>query len=124
MTDVPFETHGSGQTVPVLDFDTAQQALLGEIGQALIAQATPGTTALSLTVRQQADGQDVSLDFQLHLERQSGLAVSTTAEEALVAAVQRLVLLWREHGRGPWRVFTYEVTRGEAGPRYTSAFDF
>jgi hypothetical protein len=104
------------------DFDAAQQALMVEIGQALLAQATGGTVALELTVTQAGDGDAVNLDFQVSLERQSGLAVPAAAEDALVDTVQRLVLLWRRHGREPWRGFTYRLTRGPSGPRFTSEF--
>jgi len=104
------------------DFDAAQQQLMVEIGQALIAQSTGGTVTIELVVTQTVDGQDVDLDFRLNLERQSGLTVPAAAEDALVDTVQRLVLLWREHNRDPWRTFTYRLTRGETGPRFTSEF--
>jgi hypothetical protein len=105
-------------------FDAAQNDLLVEIGQALIAQSTGGTVAVELTVVQAARDGEVDLDFQIHLERQSGLSVPAAAEDALIEAVQRLVLLWREHEREPWRTFTYRLTRGDAGPRFTSAFSY
>ena len=104
------------------DFDTAQQQLMVEIGQTLIAQATSGTVALELVVGHAAD--DADLEIQLNLERQSGLTVPASADEALVEAVRRLVLLWRRHGREPWRTFTYRLTRGPDGPRFTSEFSF
>lgn len=117
--------HPSGDAAPEApDFDAAQQQLMVEIGQALIAQSTGGTVAIDLVVVQQVDDQDVDLDFRLDLQRQSGLTVPAAAEEALVEAVRRLVLLWREHGREPWRTFSYRLTRGEAGPRFTSEFSF
>ena len=106
------------------DFDAAQQALLIEIGQALLEQSTGGTVALELVVAQADAGEQVDLDFQLNLERQSGLTVPAAAEDALVDAVQRLVLLWRRHGREPWRNFTYRLGRGPDGPRFTSEFGF
>ena len=105
-------------------FAAAQQAALIAIGQALIAQSTGGTTALELVVTQTVTGQNVDLDFQLNLERQSGLAVPAAAEDPLVEAVQRLVLLWREHNREPWRTFTYRLTRGESAPQFTSEFAY
>lgn len=106
------------------DFDAAQQQALVEIGQALIGQSASGTVVLELVVTQAVRGEEVDLDFRLNLERQSGLAVPTVAEDALVEAVQRLVGLWREHGQDPWRTFTYRLTRGETGPQFTSEFDF
>ena len=106
------------------DFDAAQQRLMVEIGQALIAQATGGTVSLELVVAQAGGGDRVDLDFQLNLERQSGLTVPADADDALVDAVQRLVLLWRGHGREPWRSFTYRLTRGAGGPQFTSEFAF
>jgi hypothetical protein len=123
-------TDGSGEAE---DFDTAQQHLMVEIGQELIAQAigqeliaqaTSGTVALELVVVQESGERDVGLDIQLSLERQSGLTVPATAEDALVEAVQRLVLLWRRHERDPWRRFTYRLTRGVSGPQFTSEFSF
>ena len=120
-TDKP---HENGPTEDTPDFDAAQQQALVAIGQALIAQATAGTVALELVVTQTTRDRDVDLDFQLQLERQSGLTVPTAAEDALVEAVQHLVLLWRAHGREPWRTFTYRLTRGESGPRFTSEFAF
>ncbi len=105
-------------------FAAAQQAALIAIGQALIAQSTGGTVALELVVTQTVAGQDVDLDFQLNLERQSGLSVPAAAEDAVVEAVQQLVLLWREHGREPWRTFTYRLTRGESAPQFTSEFAY
>jgi hypothetical protein len=115
-------TEGAAPETP--DFEAAQQQLMVEIGQALIAQSTGGTVAIDLTVVQQVDDRDVDLDFRLDLERQSGLTVPAAAEEPLVDAVRRLVLLWREHGREPWRTFSYRLTRGESGPRFTSEFSF
>ena len=109
--------------VPATDFDAAQQSILIEIGQLLMAQSTSGTVALDMTVTQTVVGADVDLAFRLDLARQSGLTIPADAGEELVQAVQRLVLLWREHGRTPWRTFTYRLERGESGPRYTSAFD-
>jgi hypothetical protein len=105
-------------------FDAAQNDLLVEIGQALIVRSTGGTVAVELAVTQSERDGAVDLDFQLHLERQSGLSVPASADEALVDAVQRLVLLWREHDRDPWRTFTYRLTRGETGPRFTSEFAY
>ena len=105
-------------------FAAAQQAALIAIGQALIAQSTGGTTALELVVTQTVTGQNVDLDFQLNLERQSGLAVPAAAEDPLVEAVQRLVLLWREHNRERWRTFNYRLTRGESAPQFTSEFAY
>ena len=105
-------------------FPAAQQEALVGIGQALIAQSSAGTVSLELVVTQTVAGQNVDLDFQVQMERQSGLAVPAAAEDALVEAVQRLVLLWREHGREPWRTFTYRLTRGPAGPRFTSEFGY
>lgn len=105
-------------------FDQAQQAALVLIGQALIEQSLPGTAAIELVVAQRVTGQDVDLDFRLQLVRESGLAMPSAAGDALVTAVQRLVLLWREHGREPWRTFSYRLLRGESGPRFTSEFDY
>lgn len=105
-------------------FDEAQQAALVLIGQALIEQSLPGTAAIEVVVTQTVSGQDVNLDFQLQLIRESGLAMPSVAGDTLVTAVQRLVLLWREYGRDPWRVFTYRLLRGESGPRFTSEFDY
>jgi hypothetical protein len=131
MEDTGERAHGdaAGSTGPAApdqpaDFDAAQQAILVEIGQALMAQSTGGTVALDLTVRQGGSGTDVDLEFRLDLERQSGLTVPASAPEELVQAVQRLVLLWREQDREPWRVFTYRLERGESSPRYISAFEF
>ncbi len=112
-------THPDGAS-----FDAVQNDLLVEIGQALIAQSTGGTVAVELAVTQSVTEGAVDLDFQLHLERQSGLSMPAAAEDALVKAVQQLVLLWREHNREPWRTFTYRLTRGDAGPRYTSEFSY
>jgi hypothetical protein len=106
------------------DFDAQQQQIMVEIGQALIEQSTSGTVALELVVTQQAAASNVDLDFRLNLERQSGLTVPAAAEDALVESVRRLVLLWREHGREPWRTFTYRLARGDTGPRFTSEFSF
>jgi hypothetical protein len=115
----------SDDTAPeTADFDTEQQRLMVEIGQALIAQSSGGTVAIELVVTQQIESQNIDLDFRLELQRQSGLTVPATAEESLVGATQRLVLLWRSHGREPWRTFTYRLSRGEAGPRFTSEFSF
>ena len=105
-------------------FDAAQNDLLVAIGQALIAQSTGGTVAVELAVTQAEGDGAVDLDFQLRLERQSGLSVPASADGTLVEAVQRLVLLWREHGREPWRTFTYRLARGDTGPRYTSEFSY
>ena len=105
------------------DFDAAQQRLMVEIGQALIAQATGGTVALELLVGR-ADAEGAGLDIELNIERQSGLTVPASADDALVDAVQRLVLLWRRHGREPWRTLTYRLTRGPGGPQFTSEFSF
>jgi hypothetical protein len=105
-------------------FDAAQQQLMVEIGQHLIALATSGTVALQLSVAQDSADQDVGLDIQLALERQSGLTVPASADDALVDAVQRLVLLWQRYEREPWRTFTYRLTRGPAGPQFTSEFSF
>lgn len=118
-TEPPADCH-----VDDTDFDAAQKQALVEIGQALIGQSASGTVALELIVTQAVRGEDVDLDFRLNLERQSGLSVPAVAEDALVAAVQRLVLLWREHERDPWRIFTYRLTRGESGPQFTSEFEF
>ena len=109
---------------PSDDFDAAQQEALVAIGQALIAQSTPGTVALDLLVTQTVDGEDVDLDIQLQLERQSGLSIPAEAGDELVEAVQQLVLLWRRHGREPWRTFSYRLTRGDSGPQFTSEFAF
>jgi hypothetical protein len=106
------------------DFDVEQQALLVEIGQALMTHASSGVVALELVAIQAIGGDAVELDLRLNLERQSGLTVPTEADDAIVALVQRLVLLWREHGRDPWRTFTYRLGRGPSGPRFTSEFDF
>lgn len=106
------------------EFEAAQQQLMIEIGQALIAQSVGGTVAIDLLVTQHAPGDDVELDFRLDLQRQSGLTIPAAAEQPLVETVQRLVLLWREYGREPWRTLTYHLTRGESGPRFTSEFDF
>jgi hypothetical protein len=106
------------------DFDSLQQQLMVEIGQTLIEQSVSGTVALELVVMQQADATDVDLDFRLNLERQSGLTVPAAAGDDLVEAVQRLVLLWREHGHAPWRTFTYRLSRGDSGPQFTSEFSF
>ncbi|MGD9893924.1 MAG: hypothetical protein AB7R89_28015 [Dehalococcoidia bacterium] len=106
------------------DFDTLQQQLMVEIGQALIEQSVSGTVALDLVVTQQAEATGVGLDFRLNLERQSGLTVPAAAGDALIEVVQRLVLLWRDHGRAPWRTLTYRLSRGDAGPRFTSEFSF
>jgi hypothetical protein len=104
-------------------FGQAQQAALGAIGQALIGLSTPGTAAIDLTVTQAVDGATVNLDFRLNLERQSGLTVPGEADDALVEAVQQLVLLWREHGRQPWQTFSYRLSRGPSGPVFTSSFE-
>lgn len=114
----------NGMAEPAPDFDTEQQQLMIEIGQTLIEQSVSGTVAVELVVVQQADRSDIGLDFQLNLERQSGLTVPAAASDALVEVVQRLIVLWREHGREPWRTFTYRLTRGDAGPRFTSEFSF
>jgi len=106
------------------DFDVEQQRLMVEIGQALIAQSSGGTVAIDLVVTQQIESQNVDLDFRLELQRQSGLTVPAVAEDSLVDAVQRLVLLWRGHGREPWRTLTYRLSRGESGPHFTSEFSF
>ena len=106
------------------EFDAAQHEALVAIGQALIAQSTPGTVALDLLVTQAVDGENVNLDFQLHLERQSGLSIPAEAGDALVEAVQQLVLLWRQHDREPWRTFSYRLTRGGTGPQFTSEFAY
>jgi hypothetical protein len=106
------------------DFDAAQQALMVEIGQALMAHSTPGVVALELVAVQTASGESVELDLRLNLERQSGLTVPAEADDTLVELVQRLVLLWRGHGRDPWRTFTYRLGRGPGGPQFTSEFDF
>lgn len=107
-----------------VDFDTEQQRLMVEIGQALIAQSSGGTVAIDLVVSQGVARENVDLDFRLELQRQSGLSVPVAAEEPLVDAVQRLVLLWRRHGREPWRTLTYRLSRGEPGPQFTSEFSF
>jgi hypothetical protein len=117
------ETTGSAAG-EAADFDTLQQQLMVEIGQALIEQSMSGTVALDLVVTQRTEAADVDLDFRLNLERQSGLTVPAPAGDQLVEAVQRLVLLWREHGREPWRTFTYRLSRGDSGPRFTSEFSF
>jgi hypothetical protein len=106
------------------DFDTAQHDLLVAIGQALMALSTGGTVAVELAVTQVEHEDTVDLDFQLHLERQSGLSVPASADDTLIEAVQGLVLLWREHGRAPWRTFTYRLARGDTGPRFTSEFAY
>jgi hypothetical protein len=105
-------------------FDAAQQQLMVEIGQALIAQATSGTVALELVVGQAADATSVDPDIRLNLERQSGLTVPASVDDALVEAIRRLVLLWRRHERDPWQTFTYRLARGPEGPRFTSEFTF
>lgn len=112
------------QPASAADFDAAQQQLMVEIGHALIGQSTGGTAAVELIVTQMAADRDVSLDVQLNLERQSGLTVPAEPDDAVVEIVQRLVLLWREHGREPWRTFTYRLSRGDAGPRFTSEFAY
>ena len=105
------------------DFDTAQQQLMVEIGQALIAQSTSGAVALELIVGHVAvDGVDP--EIRLSLERQSGLTVPASADETLVDPIRRLDLLWRQHEREPWRTFTYRLRRGPDGPRFTSEFSF
>jgi hypothetical protein len=106
------------------DFDSLQQQIMVEVGQALIEQSMSGTVALELIVTQQTEATNVDLDFRLNLERQSGLTVPATAEDTLVDLVKRLVLLWREHGREPWRTFTYRLSRGDTGPQFTSEFTF
>jgi hypothetical protein len=106
------------------DFDTLQQQIMVEIGQALIEQSVSGTVALDLVVTQQAETSSVGLDFRLNIERQSGLTVPASAGDPLVEAVRRLVLLWQEHDREPWHTFTYRLTRGDSGPRFTSEFSF
>jgi hypothetical protein len=106
------------------DFDTAQQELMVEIGQALIEQSVSGTVLIELVVTQQVDRHDVDLDIRLNLERQSGLTVPAAAGDTLVEVIQRLVTLWRAHDREPWRSFTYRLTRGDTGPRFTSEFSF
>ena len=104
------------------DFDAAQQRLMEEIGQALIGQSTSGTVALELVAAQGvAAGEDLTID--LALERQSGLTVPAAADEAVTEIVRRLTLLWQAHGRAPWRTFTYRLTRGESGPRFTCEFE-
>ncbi|MGH2584541.1 MAG: hypothetical protein ACRDJE_06470 [Dehalococcoidia bacterium] len=124
MTAEPFPDADATPSDDDPSFDAAQQRLLVEVGQALIAQSTAGTVALELVVTQVMEGQNVDLDFRLNLERQSGLTVPAAAEDALVDTVQRLVLLRQEHSRDPWRTFTYRLTRGETGPRFTSEFAF
>lgn len=106
------------------DFDAVQQQIMVEIGQALIEQSISGTVALDLVVTRQAEALNGGLDFRLNLERQSGLTVPASAGDPLVQAVRRLVLLWQEHGREPWHTFTYRLTRGDTGPRFTSEFSF
>lgn len=123
MTSEPASPEPPLSGAPATDFDAAQQSILIEIGQLLMGQSTSGTVALDLAVLQTVRDTDINLDFQLKLERQSGLTIPAEAGEALVQAVQRLVLLWREDGRGPWRGFTYRLERGESGPRYISAFE-
>jgi len=103
-------------------FDAAQQQLMVEIGQALIAQSSGGTVAIEVLARQQPES-DAGLEIEMSQERQSGLTVPAAADDTLRDAVQRLALLWRDHGRGPWRSFTYRLTRGESGPRFTSEFE-
>lgn len=115
---------GATGEAPVEDFAPAQQQALVAIGQALIEQATPGVVALDLRVTQTVRGGDVDLDFDLSMARQSGLTLPAEAGDALVEAVQQLVLVWRAHGREPWRTFSYQLTRGETGPRFTSEFSF
>jgi hypothetical protein len=105
------------------DFDAAQQRLMVEIGQALMAQSTGGTVALELVATQQPAGDGEGMDLRLSLERQSGLTVPVAANEAVTETVQRLALLWQEHGRAPWRTFTYRLTRSESGPRFTCEFE-
>jgi predicted nucleic acid-binding protein len=114
----------NGNGAEAEDFDAAQQALMVEIGQALMAHSTSGVVALELIATQAESGEAVELDLRLNLERQSGLTVPAEADDALVALVQRLVLLWRGHGRDPWRTFTYRLSRSPSGPQFTSEFDF
>ena len=119
------ETTGPAESPPPsADFDAAQHEALVAIGQALMAQSTPGTVALDLVVTQAVAGENVDLDFQLQLERQSGLSIPAEAGDPLVEAVQQLVLLWRRHEREPWRTFSYRLTRGDSGPQFTSEFAF
>lgn len=106
------------------DFDAAQQRLMEEIGQALIGQSSGGTVALELVASQENADDGAIMDLSLSLERQSGLTVPTAADDAVMEAVQRLARLWQEHGRAPWRTFTYRLTRGESGPRFTCEFEF
>ena len=105
------------------DFDAAQQRLMEEIGQALIGLSTGGTVALELVVSQGSSGASAPLDVSLTLERQSGLTVPATADETVTEAVARLALLWQQHNRAPWRTFTYHLTRGGSGPRFTCEFE-
>ena len=105
-------------------FAQEQNEALIAIGQALLAQSTAGTVALELVVTQTVAGQEADLDIRVNLERQSGLAVPATPSDEVIETVQRLALLWRRANRDPWRTFTYRLTRGESGPRYTSEFSF
>jgi hypothetical protein len=104
-------------------FDSARHELLVALGQALLEQSTGGTVALELAVTQRSQGQDVDLDIRLDLERQSGLSVPATASDAAINLIKQLVVLWREYDREPWRSFTYRLTRGPTGPRFTSEFE-
>jgi hypothetical protein len=105
------------------DFDTAQQRLMEEIGQTLIGQSTSGTVALELVAVRDVASEHDDLTISLTLERQSGLTVPAAADQAVTEIVQRLALLWQAHGRAPWRTFTYRLTRGESGPRFTCEFE-
>lgn len=104
-------------------FAEAQQRALERVGQELIAQSIPGTAAMEVVVAQAVSGADVHLDLRLTTVRQSGVALPAVASDALVAAVQQLILLWREHGREPFRTFTYRLVRGETGPQFTGEFE-
>lgn len=119
-----FMTNETTENQDAADFDALQQQIMVEIGQALIEQSISGTVALELVVSQQSEASNAGLDFRLTLERQSGLTVPAAVDDQLVEAVRRLVLLWQEHDREPWHTFTYRLTRGDAGPRYTSEFSF
>lgn len=104
-------------------FAEAQQRAMERIGQALIEQSLPGTAAMEAVVMQAVSGSDVHLDVRLTMVRSSGIAFPAVVSDALVEAVQQLILLWRDHGREPFRTFTYRLVRGESGPTFTSEFE-
>lgn len=104
-------------------FSEAQQRAMERIGQTLIEQSIPGTAAMEAVATQAVSGSDVHLDVRLTMIRTSGIAFPAVPSDALVETVQQLILLWREHGRAPFRTFTYRLVRGESGPTFTSEFE-